>query len=137
MLISLNNINSLYIIVLIIILVYLLNNQRALELFMNDIKKKVENFKNIEHFYPSIFRTDLGIPLNFHNCTPENDCFPGSTLRTQIYQNVCQPRSGLLRQPIPLADRCQRGLGKMTAPRSYFVCDVDNHLQRKCKWIKH
>ena len=137
MLILLNNINSLYIIVLIIILVYLLNNQRALELFMNDIKVKVENFKNIEHFYPSVFGAQLGIPLNPYDCRPENDCFPGSQLRTQIYQNVCQPHTGLLRQPIPLADRCQRGLGKMTAPRSYFVCDVDKHLQRKCKWIKH
>ena len=60
----------------------------------------------LEQFYPSIFRTDSSTLPN--NCTPENNCFPGTYARTQIYQNVCQPQSGLYRQKIPLNDNCQR-----------------------------
>ena len=71
------------------------------------------------------------------SCTPENNCFPGSYARTQIYQNVCQPNYGLLRQKIPLEDNCQRNFGdKMASPKYHFVCDVNKHLQRNCKWIK-
>tara|TARA_Y200000002_G_C22641587_1_gene647232 strand:- start:40 stop:345 length:306 start_codon:yes stop_codon:yes gene_type:complete len=84
---SLNNINALYIIVLIIILVYLLNNQNALELFMNDVKQKFNNY-----------------------CNPNNDCYKGQQLRIQKYQNMCEPKFGLLRQPIALVDNCQRTL---------------------------
>ena len=68
---------------------------------------------------------------------PEDDCYMGSPMRSQIYQNVCEPNYGLLRQKIPLNDNCQRTIGgKMSAPRNYYVCEVDKHLQRKCGWIK-
>ena len=122
--------NQLFIITLIIILLYLLHNQNALELFINSCKSK------IEHFYPGVFGFQLGIPLNPYNCSPHNDCYLGAPMRSQIYQNVCQPKMGLLRQKIPLYDNCQRTLGgKMSAPRKYYVCDVDKHLGRKCYWI--
>ena len=129
--ISLFIINQIFLIILIIILIYLQNNKNALEMFMNKFKK------NIETFYPGVFGFQLGIPLNPNNCTPENDCFIGSPLRSQIYQNVCQPIAGLFKQKIPLRDNCQRSLGgKMSSPKYYYVCDVNKHLQRKCKWIK-
>ena len=122
--------NYLFIIILIVILTYLLHNENALELFVSCFKKKVENF------YPGVFGFQMGIPLDPNNCRPENDCFKGNYLRSQIYQNVCQPNYGLLRQKIPLDDNCQRSLGgKMSAPRKYYVCEVDKHLQRKCRWI--
>ena len=136
MLISINNLNSLYILVLLVILLYLLNNQKALELFINDVKNNIEQFTLKEHFLPGVFGFQLGIPLQHKNCLAKNDCFPGSPLRSQIYQNVCQPKQGLYRQPIPLTDNCQRTLGgQMSTPRKYYVCDVNEHLQRTCKWI--
>jgi hypothetical protein len=127
--IDISTLSQLFIITLIIILVYLLNNQKALELFLNKIKNKT----NIEHFLPGVFGFQLGIPLNPYKCSPENDCYMGSPMRSQIYQNVCQTR-----QKISLTDNCQRTLGgKMAAPKNYYVCDVDKHLHRKCNWIKN
>jgi len=129
--ISISALSQLFIITLIVILVYLLNNQKALELFMNKIRN------NIEHFQPGVFGFQLGIPLNPYNCRPEDDCYKGSPMRSQIYQNVCEPNYGLLKQKIPLNDNCQRTIGgKMSAPRNYYVCKVNKHLQRKCGWIK-
>lgn len=113
--------NKVFIILLIIILFYFI---------------KIKN--PLETFYPGIFRMDPHtLPSNYHHCTPENNCFPGTYARTQIYQNVCQPHTGLLRQKIPLQDRCQRSLlDFMNAPKHYYICDVNKHLQRKCKWYK-
>ena len=120
------NLNIIFLITIIAILNFILHNNDALELFMNNFNK--------EHFLPSVFGFQQGIPIQ--PCRPENDCFPGSQMRSQIYQNVCQPSFGLNRQPIPLVDRCQRTLGgQMSAPRKYYVCDVNKHLQRKCRWI--
>ena len=116
---EINGLNIIFIILLLLILFYFL---------------KVN--KPLESFFPSIFRMDpYTLPLySFHNrCTPENNCFPGTYARTQIYQNVCQPEYGLLKQKIPVQDNCQRQLlDYMNAPRHYYVCDVDKHLQRKC-----
>jgi hypothetical protein len=112
-----------FLIILIGILHFIMNNNNALELFINK-----------EHFTPGVFGFQLGVPIQ--PCNPSNDCFPGNQMRSQIYQNVCQPSFGLNRQPIPLDDSCQRTLGgKMSAPRKYYVCDVNKHLQRKCRWI--
>ena len=93
----------------------------------------------LETFFPSIFGTDSRtvLPSHYPECTPGNNCFPGSYARTQIYQNVCQPLTGLNRQKIPLADNCQRTLGDfMSTPKHYYVCHLDKHLQRRCQWIK-
>ena len=89
----------------------------------------------LEFFMPGIFGTDVRT-LN-PPCTPENNCFPGSYARTQIYQNVCQPKYGLLRQKIPLSDDCQRTFNDhMSTEKYHYVCSVNKHLQRKCKWVK-
>ena len=115
-----------FLIILIGILHFIMNNNNALELFINK-----------EHFTPGVFGFQLGIPLNPYNCRPEDDCYMGSPMRSQIYQNVCEPNHGLLRQKIPLNDNCQRTIGgKMSAPRNYYVCKVHKTLQRKCGWIK-
>jgi hypothetical protein len=120
-------INTIFLLVLIVILYVLISHTNPLEgfrLFEHFVPPKV--FGNID---PYIF------PLN--ECRPENNCFPGSYARTEIYQNVCQPRHGLLRQKKPLVDDCQRTFsGFMETPQNYYVCDLDDHLQRRCRWIK-
>jgi len=89
-----------------------------------------------ETFLPGIFGTDA-LTKRQNSCTPENNCFLGSYARTQIFQNVCQPQQGLLRQKIPLGDNCQRTFGDvMATPKSFYVCELDKHLQRKCQWVK-
>ena len=116
--------NILFLIILVSILLILISNKNP-----------------FENFYPGIFGTDIytlphGYLVN-NPCLPENNCFPGSYARTQIYQNVCEPNYGLLRQKIPLDDTCQRILGDhMSTPQHYYVCDVDKHLRRTCRWIK-
>ena len=59
----------------------------------------------IENFIP----TNLKI---FPNCTPQNNCYPGSYITTQKYSNMCQPIYGLNRQKIQLRDNCLKNLGK-------------------------
>ena len=89
-----------------------------------------------ETFLPGIFGTDA-LTKRQNSCTPENNCFLGSYARTQIFQNVCQPQQGLLRQKIPLGDNCQRTFGDvMATPKSFYVCELDKHLQRKCQCVK-
>ena len=112
-------INIIFLFILFSILIYLIAVKKPMETFM-----------------PGIFGTDPRT-LPFTECRPENNCFPGTYARTQIYQNVCQPDFGLLRQKIPTNDNCQRTLlDYMNTPKNYYVCEVDNHLQRKCQWIK-
>ena len=44
-------------------------------------------------------------------CTPENDCFPGYYYRSQIYQNMCEPRDDrILRKKKDVVDNCLRKL---------------------------
>lgn len=117
-------INIIFLTVLITILLTLLSSKNPLENFM-----------------PGIFGTDIHtLPRNYFQqkpCTPENNCFPGNYARTQIYQNVCEPNHGLLRQKIPLDDTCQRTLGDhMSTEQHYYVCNVDKHLKRHCRWHK-
>ena len=88
-----------------------------------------------ENFSSGIFGWDpLTLP---HRCTPENNCFPGHYARTQIYHNMCQPSSGLLRQKIGLQDNCQRSLDNyFSKPNNQQLkCTVDKHLQRRCQWV--
>ena len=72
----------------------------------------------LEYFYPRIFGTDpFTVPLStYPECTPGNNCFPGTYARTQIYQNMCQPATGLLRQPIGLVDNCMKSLSPYFNP---------------------
>lgn len=123
---SKNFINTIFLIVLVIIF-YILISQ----------KNPLEAFRVFEYFIPPKVFGNIDphiLPLN--ECRPENNCFPGSYARTQIYQNVCEPQSGLLRQKKPLVDDCQRTFsGFMETPQHYFVCDMNDHLQRRCRWI--
>lgn len=72
----------------------------------------------LEYFYPRIFGTDpFTVPQStYPECTPGNNCFPGTYARTQIYQNMCQPATGLLRQPIALVDNCKKSLSPYFNP---------------------
>tara|TARA_B100000123_G_scaffold98473_1_gene71914 strand:- start:157 stop:519 length:363 start_codon:yes stop_codon:yes gene_type:complete len=115
-------INITFLIILLYILFYLVSNKNPLELFL-----------------PSIFGTDTLTlqPKIYPLCTPNNNCFPGSYARTQIYQNVCQPEYGLLKQKIPLSDNCQRTFNDyMSTDTHHYICTLNNHLQRQCQWIK-
>ena len=109
-----------------------------------------------ENFIPNLFGVGFVIPP----CRPENGCFPGSYATTQKYHNMCQPAIGLNRQKIPLQNNCQQNLGPMSQElyktqdsiiqndpkyllqpmmspdKNRMVCVVDNHLQRKCYWVK-
>ena len=68
-------------------------------------------------------------------CTPGNNCFKGSYLRSQTYQNVCPPKfGGLTREKINLQDDCQRTLGNYPPQKHKFICTIDKHLNRKCGW---
>ena len=112
--------NIIFLILLLIILIYYLKILNILE----------ENYRNLFGFGGERI-------VNLHNCSPENNCFLGSYARTQIYQNVCEPKDGLLRQKISLNDDCQRGIKDyMESPKYFFKCDVNKHLQRRCQWIK-
>ena len=93
--------NMLFLIILLYILFYLVTRNNPLE-----------------YFYPQIFGTDpLTVPHpQYPACTPANNCFPGAYARTQIYHNVCQPQTGLLRQPIPLLGNCQKSLSPYFNP---------------------
>ena len=115
--------------------------------------------KRRENFIPNLFGIGHVIPP----CRPENGCFPGSYATTQKYHNMCQPAIGLNRQKIPLQNNCQQDLGPMSQElyktqdtiipkeqdkpnyllqpmmspdKNKMVCVVDNHLQRKCYWVK-
>lgn len=112
-----NYLNIIFLILLLIILLYYLKTEKIFE-----------NFR-------SVFGTDSLVNVN--DCKPENNCFLGNYARTQIYQNVCQPHFGLNRQKIPLEDNCQRTFNDfMATKKNYYVCNIDKHLNRRCKWIK-
>ncbi len=88
----------------------------------------------IENFLPGVF----GFAPRVGGCTPENNCFRGSYLRSQIYTNVCQIEgennmmNKLTRLPKLTKDRCYRTL----ANDDKFKCSVNKHGQRNCFWEK-
>ena len=115
--------------------------------------------KKQENFIPNLFGVGFVIPP----CRPEDGCFPGSYATTQKYHNMCQPLVGLNRQKIQLQNNCQQNLGQMSQElyktqdtlvsklqnepkfllqpmmspdKNRMVCVVDNHLQRRCFWVK-
>ena len=45
------------------------------------------------------------------NCDSDNNCFPGSYFRSEIYENMCEPRyGGLMKEKINLRGNCLRTL---------------------------
>lgn len=71
-------------------------------------------------------------------CTPENNCFPGSYMRSQVYQNMCEPTDTvhLLKDRRHLQDNCLRSLAIPFATKN-LKCKVNIHDQRKCEWNKN
>ena len=108
-----NNMNIYLLTILIIIFIYICNN-------------------NIwELFRPLYFGFDPSRVSIDKKCVPENDCFPGSYLRTEIYHNMCEPNYGLMKQKIKLQDTCQKSLsGKL-------MCLVNKDLSRKCGGLQY
>jgi len=108
--------NYLFLLLLLYILFYFLVRKNPLEYFST----------GVFGFDPGLFRTPSQLKIqtppplvgdgSFLPCTPSNNCFPGTTARTQIYQNLCQPQYGLLKQPIFLQDDCQRTLSPYYNP---------------------
>jgi hypothetical protein len=45
-------------------------------------------------------------------CVPEDNCFPGTYNRTEVYNNICSPDEPhkLNRLPVELRDKCARKL---------------------------
>ena len=104
---------------------------------------------NIETFLPGVF----GFGPRISGCTPENDCYPGSYATTQKYHNMCQPSFGLNRQKMsgelyqtqnnlipskpPVKPKTRSMIPFRASPdQNTLVCTVDEHLQRRCKWVK-
>ena len=108
--------NYLFLLLLLYILFYFLVRKNPLEYFTSG----VFGFDPGLYTTPSQLNIQTPPPLigdgTFLPCTPENNCFPGTTARTQIYQNLCQPQYGLLRQPIFIQDDCQRTLSPYYNP---------------------
>ncbi len=46
------------------------------------------------------------------NCDVNNDCYPGSYFRSQLYENMCEPHYGLLKTKRNINDNCLRTLDK-------------------------
>ena len=70
-------------------------------------------------------------------CSAKNDCFPGYYLRSQEYQNMCEPldyrEGGLLRDKIQNVDGCTRRLGSNLPPiQKNIFCKLDENNQRHC-----
>lgn len=81
---------SYFIIVLLFVLFVLLN--------FNAEKKRTEKFsigygRSFGQFHPP-----------HPQCNPKNNCFAGSYFNRSQYQNMCEPKRGLLRQKRELVD---------------------------------
>ena len=72
-------------------------------------------------------------------CTPENNCFKGSYLRSQVYTNVCKGNCNaydrLTREPVNIKNQCFRTLGDFPKQNGDFQCTVNEHGQRNCQWL--
>ena len=73
---------------------------------------------------------------NPNSCTPENNCFPGAQLRTQVYQNLCDnPSSGINKLPIQLGDTCLRTHNPNMSPSKLNMkCGLNVNGQINCTY---
>ena len=82
-------------IILILILVIYKNTQENLTVYKPYIHK------------PNAFNTYI----EPEECDPKNNCFPGTYNRTEVYNNMCPPKTGgLNRQPVQINDDCVKKL---------------------------
>jgi hypothetical protein len=94
-------------------------------------------------FNKETYSTGFGVGRSFREyihprpCLPKNNCFKGAYFRSAVYQNMCEPKNtNLLREPVQLQDNCVRTLDADVTSSNYkFVCCVNKHMQRKCKWV--
>ncbi len=110
------NVESLFLIVMTVLVMILLvstyNRKNKKEKFLN-IRAYGQSFGQ---YYPPNPNPNphppscsLNTRPNPNTCTPENNCFPGAQLRTQVYQNLCNdPSSGINKLPIQIGDICLR-----------------------------
>lgn len=54
-------------------------------------------------------------------CLAKNNCFRGSYYDDYLYNNMCEPQEGLLKQKRQLTDTCLRTHGDMTSKNLYFT----------------
>ena len=73
---------------------------------------------------------------NPNACTPENNCFPGMQLRSQVYQNLCNdPSSGINKLPVQLGDTCLRTHNPQSAPHLMNLqCGKNRDGQINCTY---
>lgn len=110
------NVESLFLIVITVLVMILLvstyNRKNKKEEFIN-VRAYGQSFGQ---YYPPNPNPNPHPPScslktrpNPNSCTPENNCFPGAQLRTQVYQNLCNdPSSGISKLPIQIGDTCLR-----------------------------
>ena len=69
-------------------------------------------------------------------CTPENNCFPGAQLRTQVYQNLCNdPSSGINKLPVQIGDTCLRTHNPNMSPNLLNLrCGRNRDGQLNCSY---
>lgn len=68
------------------------------------------------HFYKNE-KFNLGIGKSFgmfylpEKCEHKDNCFKGAYFRSQLYNNMCEPKNGeLLKIPVQLNDNCVKSL---------------------------
>jgi len=114
------------------------NNINNINNLLSANNGNVEN-GNKEEFYSSPGKA-FSEYIPPQECTPENNCFKGSYLRSQVYTNVCKGNCNaynrLTREPVNINEQCFRTLGDFPKQNGDFQCAVNEHGQRNCQWTK-
>jgi len=78
--------------------------------------------------FPALVGKSFGNYYSPQKCNPVNNCFKGSYMRSQVYQNMCEPKdSRITREPIKAVDNCLRTLDDKS-------CHINNRNQRRCEY---
>ena len=130
--------NALIIVITLLVLVLLVS-------VYNKNKKGKEDFINVRAYGQSFGQyyppnpnpsCNLNTVPNPNACTPENNCFPGAQLRTQVYQNLCDnPNSGINKLPVQLGDTCLRTHNPNMPPKALNLkCGLNQGGQMNCSY---
>tara|TARA_Y100000591_G_C21696444_1_gene625969 strand:+ start:81 stop:521 length:441 start_codon:yes stop_codon:yes gene_type:complete len=119
--------------ILVVIVLVLVYNKRNSETFIN---QRAVGQSFAEYHSPHPPSCQLNVVPNPNACTPENNCFPGAQLRTQVYQNLCNdPSSGINKLPVQIGDTCLRTHNQNIAPDLLNLkCSLNNGGQLNCKY---
>ena len=75
--------------------------------------------------YPALVGKSFGNYYSPQKCAPNNNCFKGSYMRSQVYQNMCEPTdTRITREPIKTTDNCLRTLDDKK-------CSINKYNQRR------